>query len=202
MVHWDNYMFLLTSDYWEVRKTKKKGWGVFCKETIHAGTVISDYLGTVIKNAEYNLENDRKGLYLMYFSDRASIYPDLTHPGPHLLNHSCTPNCWVYSYRGHTLFFALRTIAPGEELTISYLLCPNDGTCSPCTHQCECGSTNCTGTMHLSEERYNKWQHFQDKVKKKTKRVRVRYGALLTPLLSYPKRIPIRAIYAAICPTE
>jgi len=138
-------MFLLGKDFWQIKKTNKKGNGVFAKKNILQGTVISDYLGKVIKMSEYDLDLDKDGLYLMYFSDRAGIYPDLTTPGPHLINHSCTPNCWMYIYRGHTLFFALRDIKPGEELTISYLLSPKDESCNNCTHVCKCDSEFCTG---------------------------------------------------------
>ena len=113
-------MFLIPEDFWEVRKTAEKGLGVFAKKEILAGTVIGDYLGKVIKTAEYDLERDAKGLFLMYLNDSASIYPDLSKPGIHLLNHSCEPNCWIYCFRGHTLFFALRNIKKGEELYCHY----------------------------------------------------------------------------------
>ncbi len=191
-------MFLLKDSYWEIKKTKEKGRGVFAKKGILAGSVIGDYLGKVIKTAEYDLENDKKGLYLMYYSDTVSIYPHLNKPGPHLLNHSCMPNCWISLYRGHTLFFALRNIVPGEELTISYLLDPDVGTCRPCTHSCRCESKNCSGTMHLPKEKYEKWQTFQNEERKKTKRARVVFGKDLSPLPSYPKTIPCSPIYAVI----
>ena len=82
-------MFLISKDYWEVRETKEKGRGVFAKKGIAAGTVVGDYLGRVIKTAEYDLDRDKEGLYLMYLTDEASIYPDLKKPGLHLFNHSC-----------------------------------------------------------------------------------------------------------------
>ncbi|PIZ68058.1 hypothetical protein CO165_04995 [Candidatus Roizmanbacteria bacterium CG_4_9_14_3_um_filter_33_18] len=134
----------------------------------------------------------------MYLTDQTSIYPDLTKPGPHLLNHSCSPNCWIYIYHGHTLFFALRKIKPGEELTISYLLSPKDKTCDPCTHDCKCGSKSCTGTMHLSKGKYRQWQKFQNKEKQKTKMVKFISGKNLPKLSSYPKTIPYNPIYTII----
>ncbi|MFA6532769.1 MAG: SET domain-containing protein-lysine N-methyltransferase [Patescibacteria group bacterium] len=192
-------MFLLKDDSWEIKKTKEKGYGVFSKKEIKAGTVISDYLGKIINIAEYDLEKDKKGLYLMYLTDQASIYPDLTKPGPHLLNHSCRPNCWIYIYRGHTLFFALRKIKPGEELTISYLLSPKDETCNPCTHDCKCDSKFCTGTMHLSKDKYKRWQKFLNKEKQKTKMVKFIFGKNLQKLTSYLKTIPYNPIYTMMC---
>ncbi len=191
-------MFLISNDFWQIKKTKEKGLGVFAKKNIKAGTIIGDYLGKVIKTAEYDLEKDKFGLYLMYYSDEASIYPNLKKPGPHLLNHSCTPNCWIYNYRGHTLFFALRKIKPGEELTISYLLSPKDETCKDCPHNCKCDSKFCTGTMHLARDKYEKWQEFQNQKSKKTRRAKAVIGKNLPKLKTYPKSIPNDPIYSII----
>ncbi len=191
-------MFLITDDFWQTKKTKEKGLGVFAKKEIKAGTIIGDYLGKVIKTAEYNLDNDKHGLYLMYLTDQASIYPDLSKPGLHLLNHSCKPNCWIYTYCGHTLFFALRDIKPEDELTISYLLSPAKN-CKPCTHVCKCGYKSCTGTMHLSEEKYKMWQKFQKEEKKKTKTAKYIFGKNLPKLVKYPKIDFKNPIYSEFC---
>jgi len=188
-------MFLIADDYWEVKKTKEKGRGVFAKKQIQAGTIIGDYIGKVIKTAEYDLELDKDGLYLMYFSDEASIYPDFTKPGIYLLNHSCAPNCWMYTYRGHTLFFTLRDILPHEELTISYLLSPKSDACEPCAHICKCMSERCVGSMHLPKEKYELWQNFQDEQNKKTRNVKIIFGEELPRLKFYPEMNPKRLIY-------
>lgn len=192
-------MFLLKDTFWQIKKTKEKGYGVFAKGQIKAGTIIGDYLGKVVDMTQYDLDDDKKGLYLMYFSDEASIYPNLKKPGIHLMNHSCSPNCWIYIYCGHTLFFSLRDIEPGEELTISYLLSPNDETCTPCTHTCKCGSKNCKGTMHLSKDKYEKWQKFQNEQKNKTLCAKFVFGKNLPKLTSYPKITPNNPIYAIMC---
>ena len=105
-------MFLLPSESWYVKKTKSTGLGIFTKEKIRAGTVIGDYLCRVIKTADYDIGQDRLGLFLMYYTDTFSIDPDIQKPGIHLINHSCTPNCWIYIHRAHTLFFSHCYIAP------------------------------------------------------------------------------------------
>ena len=191
-------MFLLKNDHWCIKKTVEKGYGVFAKKAIPKSTVIGDYLGTVVNMAEYDLSSDKNGLYLMYCTDMASIYPDIKRPGIHLINHSCRPNCWMYIYAGHTLFFALTKIAPGEELTISYLLSPKDESCGNCAHVCKCGSTSCTGTMHLSKDKYEIWQKFQNEKRRKTKKVKIIFGENLPKLAVYPQKIPINPIYATI----
>lgn len=191
-------MFLIPDDFWCVKQTEKKGLGVFAKKNIHAGIVIGDYIGQVINMREYDLSHDDQGLYLMYYTDLASIYPDLTKPGVHLLNHSCESNCFIYTFHRHTLFFSLREILQGEELTISYLLSPNDGTCTPCTHVCRCGSKKCTGTMHLPIEKFKLWQKFQRKQSRKTTTAPFHIGQSLPLLPSYPDAIPYSPIYSLI----
>lgn len=190
-------MFLISKKYWQIKKTENKGLGVFAKKKIKKGTPIADYLGKVIKTEEYDLDLDKKGLFLMYLTDEASIYPNLKKPGPHLLNHSCSPNCWIYTHLGHTIFFALRDINPAEELTISYLLSPKDETCKNCPHVCHCQSKNCTKTMHLSKAKYKKWQKFQEN-QKQGKIAKYKFNKTLPKLKSYPKSIPNNPIYTQI----
>lgn len=187
-------MFLLDTNYWEIKQTEKKGRGVFAKQDIKAGTIIGDYIGKVIRTAEEDTVETDDGLYLMYYHDYASLYPtDIHAPGIHLINHSCAPNCWMYTYQGHTLFFALRHIFANEELTVSYLLSPDE--CDDCKHQCHCESPICTHTMHLSKEQFEAWNALNEKQSKQTKRARIRYGQELPLLSSYPTSIPDHPIY-------
>lgn len=188
-------MFFIPKNAWEVRITDKKGQGIFAEKDIAPGTVIGDYTGTVLKTAEALLSDDKENFYLMYYHDQASIFPDLKIPGIHLLNHSCTPTCWMYTYRGHTLFFALRKIFKGEELTISYLLSPKEPYCKECTHICHCGSKFCTKSFHLSEKKYQSWDTFHTIQGKATKKQRIQYGKQLPELSSYPNTISDHPIY-------
>jgi hypothetical protein len=188
-------MFLLSDDYWRAAPTKSKGNGLFAEKNIDAGTVIGDYLGRVIRTSEEELIDDSDNFYLMYYHDQASIFPDLQKPGIHLLNHSCTPNIWMYTYKGHTLFFSLRHIFKGEELTVNYLLSPQDKYCNPCTHLCKCESVMCSNTMHLSKKKYDAWSTFHDAESARSKKERVKYGSNLPKLSSYPTSIPDNPIY-------
>lgn len=187
-------MILLDNSFWEIKQTEEKGRGIFARKEISAGIVISDYIGKVIKIAEEDT-SEKDGLYLLYYHDYAAIYPeDLQQTGAHMLNHSCEPNCWIYTYKGHTLFFALRKILPGEELTISYQLSP-DKYCKPCSHICICHTPTCTGSMHLTQKQFDVWNTFHEKESKKTKRARIRYGKLLVKLNDYPKMIEDNSVY-------
>lgn len=158
-------MFYIPKSFYQIKKTKGKGRGVFAKKEIKAKTIIGEYTGEKVEIEKYDLEKDKDGLYLMFLDDKYAIYPDLNTKDIHLINHSCEPNCWILNSGGKVYFFSIRDIKNGEELTISYLLPPKDGTCNPCTHNCYCGSLKCTGTMHQSVDEFNRWQIFQESLK-------------------------------------
>lgn len=188
-------MFFLADDQWEMKKVPKKGRGIFTKVDITAGQIIGDYLGKVVHPDDEETIQDESNFYLMWYHERASVFPDLKKPGIHLLNHSCTPNVWMYTYRGHTLFFALRKIFKEEELLVNYLLSPLDENCKPCQHMCHCGTIICPQTMHLTERKYELWNAFHDKEMEETKPMRIRYNHMLPPLPEYPKEISDHSLY-------
>ncbi len=181
-------MILLSNEFWEIKNTKNKGRGVFACKEILKGTIIGDYIGKVMRPEEAIV--DEENIYLMFYSDRVVISPDLKKTGAHLLNNSCNPNCWLYVYKGHTLAFARRNIKNGEELTIPYLLPPiNDKFCNPCFHICKCADKNCLGTMHMQKVEYRRWRKITNKQAKETKKEKIKYGEELKELTDYPKRI-------------
>ena len=61
-------------------------------------------------------------------------------------NHSCNPNCEVDEIKRRVWIFALRDIAPGEELVWDYNLYDDDDPAP-----CHCGSPKCRGTMYSRE---------------------------------------------------
>lgn len=195
-------MILLPQKSWGVKPTKTKGLGLFTKRVIKPGTIIGDYLGKVLRNRELDINIDPANFYLMYYHNNASIFPDLEIHGIHNINHSCTPNIALFIFQGHTLFFALRHIFPGEELTVSYMLSPQDEHCNPCPHICNCGSKVCKENMHLSKESYDLWQEFQKEMAKKDKRKRISYNSSLSKLTNYPKIISDNQVYSLFGITE
>lgn len=188
-------MILLDQTFWEIKKSGSFGNGLFAKKDIPAGTLVGDYIGKVVPEKEVDNYDKEGHFYLMYYHDTASIYPDLSRPGIHVLNHSCTPNAWMYTYKGHTLFFTIRHIFAGEEITISYLLAPQDEACNPCTHLCYCGTMICSQTMHLSDERFNKWIEVMEEEEKLTKRQRIRFNQTIPLLDEYPGNFADKAFY-------
>ena len=189
-------MLLLPKSYWHVQQTEKKGRGIFATKDIPAGKVVGDYIGKVIHEKDED-KYDKMGdpFYLMYYNHEALVHPDPKTPGIHIINHSCTPNLWMYTYKGHTLYFSLRRIFAGEELTVSYLLSPQDKDCNPCEDICHCDAVLCFRTMHLSEKEYNEWEKFDDAIEKETKPEPVEFGKTLPILDAYPEVIPDNSIY-------
>ncbi len=202
-------MLFIPDDVWEMRGRAfsaddfgKGNRGIFATGPIRAGTVIGDYLGLLIPNEREDEYETGKDTYLMYYDEQVSIWPDQAQPGVHIVNHSCEPNCGISTYRGHALYVALRTIHPGEELTVSYLLGPIDDDCAPCRHACWCRMRSCTGTMHLPIDRYVAWKRFEERESKRTPRASVEAYTTLQPLDRYPARVPDRGYHAIYGSTE
>lgn len=186
-------MFLIPRDYYEIRKTRNKGYGVFAKRNIEAGTVIGDYLGILISEKEEAEYEKKYGLYGRYFDEHFTIFPkNPDGKGIHKINHSCAPNCEVFSYQNHILHFSLRKIFKGEELTIDYALDKPDPT-DFTTYPCHCNSIFCRGTLHASDHLGVRWENTGKNRGKN--RLPVRKGAELTPLPAYPKKIPDKKLY-------
>src|SRR5262249_46055849 len=142
---------------------------------------------------EYETGQD---LYLMYYDEQVSIWPDQTRPGVHIVNHSCEPNVGITTYRGHSLYFALRAIHRDEELLLSYLLGPGAEECAPGEHACWAGGRSCTGRMHWRIDRYVAGSRFDERERALTGADPVEASQPLLPLDRYPSRIPDRGFHA------
>src|SRR5579862_3875481 len=177
-------MFVIPDDWYAIKMLKKKGRGVFASRDIAPGTVIGDYLGTLMpRDASDERSN---GLYDMAGGLNYEILADPKKKGVHLINHSCANNCEAYPYQGHILYIALRKIFRGEELAVNYsLYAPEENT--PCSaHACHCGSKFCRGTMHEDWQQFDAW----DALLRKQfgvwyRKVPGKYGSELPPLSKY-----------------
>ncbi len=189
-------MFLLR-DTLEIKKIPNTKMatvnGVFAKKDIEGGAVIGDYLGKIYHNDD--LDEHKYGTYYMTYSNETAIYADPKDPGVHMINHSCMPNCGMVEHDTHILYYALRKIFKGEELTVKYDLGIPDESCNPCTHQCYCGTPLCTGVTHSSEDDEDT---YLDEIEDEEL---VKVGEMLQPLKTYPKKIrdaAIDNIYASL----
>lgn len=183
-------MFLIPASSYRIKNTGRKGRGVLAACDIAPGTVIGDYLGTIIKPGS-NDEN-KNGLYDMSAGEKYDIMGNRKKRGVPLINHACTNNCDAYPYRGHILYFALRKIFKGEELTVNYSLGVAEEKDIACVrHACHCGSKFCTGSVHENKRNFDLWYAHWGKLVKKEfghlyKKIPGKYGTALPPLSSYP----------------
>ena len=192
-------MFLIPSSWYEVKRAKGRGRGVFALHDIEPGTVIGDYLGMIIK--PYSNDEKKNGLYDMQGGLHYDIMGDRKKIGIPLINHSCANNCELYPYRGgHVLYVTLRKIFIGEELTVNYGIGVQDEKNIPCAlHACHCGSKICRGTMHEAENHFERWYDDWESLLKKNfgvwyRKVPGKYGSQLAPLKTYPTSIDVEKV--------
>ncbi len=178
-------MFLLDESFLEIKTVSNtkmvKNRGVFAKKDIQGGTVIGDYIGVV--TAEDDEDEHKFGTYYIWYGKNTSIYGDPKIPGVHIINHSCMSNCGMIEHKTHLVYYALRKIFKGEELTVFYDLGLPGDDCNPCTHQCYCGTPLCTGTTHSAEDLT------EPKDEKEDGSLYLKPGSTLPPLPKYPKKI-------------
>lgn len=128
------------------------------------GEFIDTYRGEVITDGEARKreeEGDKDKDSYLFSLDKHSVADPFVVDGQHFggpsrfINHSCSPNCGIYAvsydknnpYLYELAFFALRQIAPREELTFDY--CAGitqedaDAEVESDSIPCRCGSTQC-----------------------------------------------------------
>jgi histone-lysine N-methyltransferase SETD2 len=113
-----------------VRRTGKKGHGLFAAEDVGAGEFVCEYVGEVLHEEAYKerkqryQDEGRSHYYFMTLSSSETIDATIRGNTARFLNHSCAPNCETQKWmvRGELCIgiFATRDIAEGEELTIDY----------------------------------------------------------------------------------
>ena len=65
--------------------------------------------------------------------------------GAEFINHCCEPNLVARIIKGHIIYFSLRPILKGEELTVDYHFAKNVEKVPCC-----CGSAECRGTINVN----------------------------------------------------
>jgi SET domain-containing protein len=127
-----------------IRKSKINGKGCFATIPFKRGRKIAEYAGERINDLEAQKRARRRRLLRICDIDgRFSIDGSRGGNGTHYINHCCEPNAYMRTLYGHVLFFALRDIRPGEEITIDY-----EQTLHPDSKRCFCGAKNCRGTIN------------------------------------------------------
>ncbi|XP_033162755.1 histone-lysine N-methyltransferase Su(var)3-9 isoform X2 [Drosophila mauritiana] len=142
------------------------GWGVRAATALRKGEFVCEYIGEIITSDEANErgkaydDNGRTYLFdLDYNTAQDSEYTiDAANYGniSHFINHSCDPNlavfpCWIEHLNvalPHLVFFTLRPIKAGEELSFDYIRADNEAVpyenlSTAVRVECRCGADNC-----------------------------------------------------------
>ena len=129
--------------YWspktELKKSKIEGIGLFAKDNISKGEIISIKAGHIVQLEEAMRSNKEFEEYDLQIHDNFFLVPKRKEEIKDLVihfNHSCNPNAGP---DGQITFVAIKDIKKGEEITCDYATI---NTC-PYRLECNCGSKNC-----------------------------------------------------------
>lgn len=122
-----------------VLKSPLHGLGCYATVRFLKGNRIAEYAGEKISRKE--AIRRMKGPGGKRVSElKAECYIDGSVDGnqTQYINHSCDPNADAFVFSGSLLIFALREIAPGEEITVDYL-----NSFEYDQSVCQCRTTSC-----------------------------------------------------------
>ena len=116
------------------------GRGIFARQEIRAGEVLSVWGGTVTTGAGFHALPSEMRQISVQVEDDLYLVPSVEGPAE-WFNHSCTPNAGMC---GQIALVALRDIEPGEEICYDYAM--SDG--SPYDEfECHCHTPACRGRV-------------------------------------------------------
>jgi len=136
-------MKLKLADGLSIGKSQINGKGCFATRRFPRGRKIAEYAGERISSREAKRRAHRAKLRICDIDGRWSIDGSRGGNGTHDVNHSCEPNSYMKIIYGHILFYALRDVEPGEEITIDYV-----ETLHSDRKRCLCGAQSCRGTIN------------------------------------------------------
>jgi len=136
----------------EVRESNISGKGVFARGPISISDVIlrMDDSRVVTPENPINPDLGEESKHCDYLPDGTTV---LMPPPECYINHSCSPNVYVFSVGSDRYVLPVRDIEKDEEITYDYSINALDGDVWACT----CGSSNCRGEhkcdfFHLPRE--------------------------------------------------
>ena len=127
----------------DVRKSEIDGHGVFAAEMIPPRLKIGEIRGEAISCAEGRRRAATlHRIMIVEISPRTAIDASKSTDPMRFTNHSCQANARLAIIAGRIEFYALRAIAPGEEITVNYGETHHEGKL-----RCRCGAPNCVGAL-------------------------------------------------------
>lgn len=142
-----NFEYLSSNEY-EIKFNKRKGWAVHATIPLIKGEYILEYTGEVISSEHFKHRRsemaNKKNFYFLQFQNKII---DAFNKGSdaRFVNHSCNPNCqieiWTVDNQKRIGLFAIKSIKEGEEITYNYNFMSDE------SYPCFCGSRCCSGIM-------------------------------------------------------
>lgn len=129
----------------EVRPSKIHRWGVFALEPIPKGRKVLEYTGELVSRKEGKKRAESNQIHCLFTLD-PYWYLDgaVGGSGAEFVNHCCDPNLESRIVKRHILYFSLREIGTGEELSLDYHFGKDQERV-----KCGCGSPKCRGWINL-----------------------------------------------------
>lgn len=138
----------------QVRRSRVHGRGVFARAAIAKGACVIEYTGMRLPwkiAKELPPHDPAQPYHTFYFSLDNGDVIDAGDGGnaARWINHSCDPNCETDEEESRIFIYALRDIAPGEELFYDYKIVPAERRTKRVEKHfaCFCGAKKCRGTM-------------------------------------------------------
>ncbi|HYO63268.1 MAG TPA: SET domain-containing protein-lysine N-methyltransferase [Pyrinomonadaceae bacterium] len=131
-----------------VRESPIDGKGCYATQFFARGRKIAEYAGERISRREVARRVRRRRKHrICAINQYWSLDGARGGNGTHYINHSCAPNAYMKNLYGHVLFFALRDIRPGEEITVDYVYTYHSD-----RKKCRCRAPGCRGTINKLSE--------------------------------------------------
>ena len=127
----------------DVAQSRIDGQGAFAAEAIPARLKIGEIRGESISVAQARIRATRtERIMIVEVSSRKAIDFSRSSDPMRYTNHSCQPNARLCIRQGRVEFYAVRAIAPGEEITVDYGESHHEGKL-----RCRCGAPGCKGAL-------------------------------------------------------
>jgi SET domain-containing protein len=126
-----------------VRPSTIDGQGVFALEAVPRWKKIGEVRGESISVDEARRRAATLArIMIVEITDKKAVDLAASADPMRYTNHSCQPNGQLRIQAGRIEFYALRDIAPGEEITVNYGESHHEGRLT-----CRCGATGCAGRL-------------------------------------------------------
>jgi uncharacterized protein len=127
----------------DVAPSRIDGLGAFAAEQIPPRRKIGEIRGESISVAEARIRATRhERIMIVEVSTRRAIDFSRSADPMRYTNHSCQPNARLCIRQGRVEFYAVRPIAPGDEVTVNYGETHHNGRLP-----CRCGAPGCVGKL-------------------------------------------------------